>query len=102
MGTVGSSGLEIYVSNRTTCPIIDVTYVVFVAHEAMILSFLTAPVFGSTLSTPKNFCLAATKLAGAAAVATDAQTHIAAASAASFKLLCFIGFPPLGELGSSR
>jgi hypothetical protein len=28
--------------------------------------------------------------------------HIAAASAESFKLLCFIGFPPLGELGFSR
>ena len=43
----------------------------------MTLSFLTAPVLTSTLSTPKNFCRALSSAGSTAANATDVHKHIA-------------------------
>jgi hypothetical protein len=63
-----------------------------VAHDAITLSFLTAPVVASTFSIPKNFWRAAI-IAGSAALATDAPSISASGSRAAANCCRFMSPP---------
>src|SRR4030095_6808648 len=74
-----------------TRPSTETAEVVLVSQEKMTLSFLTAPVFASTFSSPNIFCRAAIR-AGSAKATDEQMPHIANTNNADMSCFDFMRF----------